>query len=61
MELSMWENVLLGAMVLGIIFWMKPGIKSSFQNGKNVESDWMGLLVPIGMVVIFVIFLISMV
>lgn len=61
MELSLWENVLLGAMVLGIIFWMRPGIKSSFQAGKNAESDWAGLLVPIGLVVIFVVFLISMV
>ena len=61
MELSIWENVLLGAMVLGIIFWMRPGIKSSFKMGENAESDWMGLLVPIGLVVIFVIFLISMV
>jgi hypothetical protein len=61
MELSIWENVLLGAIVLGIIFWMRPGIKSSFKMGEKVESDWLGLLVPIGMVVIFVIFLISMV
>jgi len=61
MELSVWENVLLGAMVLGIILWMRPGIKSSFKRGEKVESDWMGLLVPIGLVVVFVIFLISMV
>ncbi len=61
MEFSMWENVLLGAMVLGIILWMKPGLKSSFKVGEKAESDWMGLLVPLGMVVIFVIFLISMV
>lgn len=61
MEFSLWENLLLGAMALGVIFWMKPGIKSSFKIGKNAESDWMGVLVPIGLVVMFVIFLISMV
>lgn len=60
MEMSIWENLLMGVMVLGIIFWMKPGIKSSFQISKNAESDWMGLLLPIGFVIIFVVFLIAM-
>ncbi len=61
MELSLWENILLGVMVLGVIFWMSPGIKSSMKMSKNVESDWMGVLLPIGFVVIFIIFLIAMV
>jgi hypothetical protein len=59
MELSLWENLLLGAMVLGVIFWMKPGIVGSLKRGEKVESDWVGVLVPIGLVVVFVIFLIS--
>lgn len=61
MEFSLWENVLLGAMAVGVIFWMRPGITSSLKSGKNAESDWMGFLVPIGLVIMFVIFLISMV
>lgn len=61
MEFSLWENLLLGVMVLGVIFWMRPGIKSSLQLSKNAESDWMGFLVPIGLVIMFVIFLIAMV
>lgn len=61
MELSLWENILLGVMVLGVIFWMSPGIKSSMQMSKNAESDWMGVLIPVGFVVIFIIFLIAMV
>ena len=61
MEMSIWENLLLGVMVLGIIFWMRPGIKSSFKMSKNAESDWKGLLLPIAFVLIFVVFLIAMV
>ncbi len=61
MELSLWENILLGAIAIGVILWMKPGIKSSLLHGKNVESDWMGLLIPLGFVVMFVVFLIAMV
>ncbi len=61
MELSLWENLLLGVMVLGIIFWMRPGIKASLQISKNAESDWMAVLVPVGFVVMFIVFLIAMV
>lgn len=61
MELSLWENLLLGVMVLGIIFWMRPGIKASIQLSKHAESDWMSVLIPIGLVVAFIIFLIAMV
>lgn len=61
MEFSLLENLLLGVIALGVIFWMKPGIRSSLKIGKNAESDWMGFLVPIGFVIMFVIFLIAMV
>ncbi|MFW5442855.1 MAG: hypothetical protein ACKE51_00910 [Methylococcaceae bacterium] len=61
MEFSIWESLLLGVMVLGVIFWMRPGIKSSIQMSKNAESDWMGLLLPVGFVVMFVVFLVAMV
>jgi len=61
MEFSLWENILLGVMVLGIIFWMRPGIKSSMQLSRDAKSDWMGVLIPVGFVVMFVVFLIAMV
>lgn len=61
MELSVWENVFLGAMALGLIFWMRPGIKASLQQKKDAPADWAGALIPIVGVVLFVIFLIMMV
>ncbi len=61
MEFSLLENLLLGVIALGVIFWMKPGIRSSLRMGKNAESDWVGFLVPIGFVIMFVVFLIAMV
>ncbi|MCK4840698.1 MAG: hypothetical protein KAT04_02310 [Methylococcales bacterium] len=61
MEFSLWENLLLGVMVLGVIFWMSPGIKSSMKASHNADSDWMSVLVPVGLVVMFVIFLIAVV
>lgn len=61
METSLWENLLMGVMVVGIILWMRPGIKASMQQTRDAKSDWMGALIPIGFVVIFIIFLIAMV
>lgn len=61
MELSVWENVFLGVMALGLIFWMGPGIKSSMEQSKNVSSDWLGAAIPLIAVVVFVVFLITMV
>ncbi len=61
MELSVWENVFLGGMALGLIFWMWPGIKASLQQNKEVPVDWLGALIPIAGAVLFVIFLITMV
>ena len=58
---STWESILLGAMVLLVILWFRPGIKATWQQSQNAESDWMGLLLPLGLVVLFVIFLMMVV
>jgi len=56
-----WESLLLGALLLLVMFWMWPGIKSSMAMSKQAEPDWQGLIVPIGLVIMFVVFLIAMV
>jgi hypothetical protein len=60
-SLSTWENVLLGALALLVIFWLGPGIKPALEKSKAAQSDWPGLLIPLALVVLFVLFLISMV
>ena len=60
-SLSTWENVLLGALALLMIFWMKPGIKAALEKSKTAKADWPGLLIPLALVVLFVLFLIAMV
>ncbi len=61
MQLATWENILLGVMALGLLFWMSPGIKASLARGKKAPSDWMGALLPLTAVILFIIFLIAMV
>lgn len=59
--LSTWENLLLGTVALLVIFWMQPGIKAALEKSKTAKADWLGLLVPLAIVALFVLFLVSMV
>ncbi|NIN35306.1 MAG: hypothetical protein GWO08_12360 [Gammaproteobacteria bacterium] len=57
--MQMWEQVLLGigAVILVFIFW--PGVKVAMQKSKEAENpDWQGVLLPIGVVVLFIILLV---
>lgn len=58
---SLGENLLLGLLVLGVVFWMNSGIKASMKKSHTAHAEWQALLIPIGFVVLFVIFLITMV
>ncbi|MGB5718819.1 MAG: hypothetical protein WBN81_17210 [Gammaproteobacteria bacterium] len=61
-QLSTFEMIILGAVALGVLFWVGPGIKGMLEKSRQAENkDWAGALLPILVVVIFVIFLIMMV
>lgn len=59
--LSPWENLMLGALALLLLFWMRPGVKAALERSKQSPSDWPSVIVPMLMVVMFVLFLIAMV
>ena len=61
-QMSTFEMIMLGAIALGVLFWIGPGIKGALQRSREAENkDWAGVLLPIIIVVIFVFFLIKMV
>ncbi|RLA04353.1 MAG: hypothetical protein DRQ45_01015 [Gammaproteobacteria bacterium] len=61
-QLSTFEMIILGAVALGVLFWVGPGIKGMLKQSRQAENkDWAGALLPIIIVVIFVFFLIKMV
>jgi hypothetical protein len=56
-----WELIAIGAVVLLVLFWFRPGLKQAFkQSQEATNKDWTGVLLPIGLVVLFVIVLISL-
>jgi heme/copper-type cytochrome/quinol oxidase subunit 2 len=61
-QMSTFEMILLGILVLGVLLWTGPGVKAMLQKSREAENpDWAGALLPIVLVVLFVIFLIMMV
>lgn len=61
-QMSTWEMLLLGVLVLLVLFWMGPGIRATLARSRQAQSrDWAGFLLPIALVVLFVLFLIRLV
>ena len=58
--MEIWEQVLLGAFAILLIFLFRPGIKAALERSREAEKDWKGALIPIGLVVLFVVLLIAM-
>ena len=55
--MELWEQLLIGALGLAVLLWIFPGIKPMLEESKIAPKDWMGLLIPIALVVAFVVFL----
>ena len=57
-DYPLWETIIIGLIALLAIFWFSPGIKAALERGKQVKADWPAVLIPLGVVVLFVFFLI---
>lgn len=61
-QLSTWEMLLLGALVVLVLFWLGPGIRATLEKSRQAQTrDWAGFLLPIAVVILFVLFLIKLV
>jgi hypothetical protein len=59
MDMPLWEQLLIGAGALLLVFLFRPGIKAALEKSRAAEQkDWKGALLPIGAVVLFVVLLI---
>lgn len=52
------EAVLVGALALLIVWWFVPGLRAAFERSRSAPKRWGDLLLPMGWVIAFVIFLI---
>ena len=56
--MAIWEQVLLGAGGLLLVFFFWPGVKATMEKSRQVENpDWGSVFMPIAAVVIFIVLL----
>lgn len=57
-----WVKIGSALFMLAMVIWLFPRAKHVIQNSpKGSSQDWLGFLIPIAAVVLFVIVLISLV
>ena len=55
-----WAQILSGLAILALLWFFGPSAWRAAKNSpKGTASDWLGLLVPIGGVVLFIVLLIA--
>lgn len=59
--MTLWMQIALAAMALVALFYFGPKAGEAVKNSpKGSAKDWLGVLLPIGLVVLFVILLIAL-
>ncbi len=62
MEAAAWWEILLGGVVaLLVILWFRPGLKAAIERSRAAKKDWPAVLIPLGLVVLFVLLLVQLV
>jgi len=56
-----WQQIIL-LLIAGVVaFLFFPGVKRMLDQSEKAEKDWPAVLIPLGLVVLFVILLIMLV
>ena len=59
MAVNTWEALLVGALVALLLLWLGPGLRRSVAKTPRASAaDWRGLLLPLGLVGLFVLLLV---
>jgi uncharacterized membrane protein YidH (DUF202 family) len=53
--------LLAGVLAALLIFWFRPGIKAAFERSQKAPKDWISVLIPLALIVLFVVLLILLV
>ncbi|HHH43694.1 MAG TPA: hypothetical protein ENK49_06115 [Gammaproteobacteria bacterium] len=60
--MTLWEKLLLGVMVVLVLLWVRPGLKTMFKERREASrQEWMSVLIPIALVAGFVVLLMMLV
>lgn len=57
--MELFEQVLVGILAIAVLFLFWPGAKEAMGKSREAENpDWASALIPIGIVVLFIVFLV---
>jgi predicted MFS family arabinose efflux permease len=60
--MAWWQQAVLALVVVLVLWWTLPGVKAALERSRRAErKDWRGVLLPVGLVVVFVMLLIALV
>jgi hypothetical protein len=60
--MAWWQQVFLALVIVLVLWWTLPGVKAALERSRQAEQkDWRGVLLPVGLVVVFVLLLIALV
>jgi hypothetical protein len=61
-QMPVWEQALIAVVTVLVVLWFRPGLKAALEQSRQVQhKDWQSLLLPLGLVILFVLLLIALV
>jgi hypothetical protein len=56
------EQILIVVVTVLVVLWVRPGLKAALKQSQQAQhKDWQSLLLPLGLVILFVLLLIALV
>jgi len=56
--MELWEKIIIGILMLLVLLLFLPGTRNMIEASKDAPKDWKGFLIPMGAVILFIVFLI---
>jgi hypothetical protein len=61
-QMPVWEQALIVVVTVLVVLWIRPGLKAALKQSQQAQrKDWQSLLLPLGLVILFVLLLIALV
>ncbi len=56
-----WEQALIAVVTVLVVLQIRPGLKAALKQSRQAQhKDWQNLLLPLGLVILFVLLLIAL-
>jgi hypothetical protein len=60
-QMPVWEQVLIAVVTVLVVLWFRPGVKAALEQSRQAQhKGWQSLLLPLGLVILFVLLLIAL-